>query len=558
LELLFEFFEANSEWPTYRWLNQIAFVQHGIEFDAVYEQLPPGLVLPDPHRRITPVLPPENPISLTLAGLAALGRSAEIDVFIKVVRDLALRAANFVPPKGERGELSVMSVDVATDLAIDDGDLTLRLSKELIVNSLWEVWAGVSSGENGTWTISLVPERARRYKDVTSLKEIADVHTPVEAERQGWMRAVTPTADVADVEPGEAVVDDDLNEVPRRSVFVVHGRNDQARVAMFEFLNSLGLEPLTWEKLLATTGEASPYVGQVLSVGFRVAHAVVVVLTPDDEARLRAPLRGPREPAYETELTPQARPNVLFEAGMALSSHPTRTVLVELGQLRPFSDVAGRHTIRMNNSVEQRLALADRLRTAGCAVDLNGAWRDAGDFQAPVNESPAKTDSKDTNSRPAVRFALQAATTSTELGGDPITLCVQNSGPTDAFEAVVTAVHGARGALPPWYVRWRNSEGSQKEILTGHEWVLEVCQDAAADIDDAGSVGTWRFFQPEGEADLTPAILGQETNPYVATIRVTVKVTPRSDPKSALTNNLSLSLSSTGRSGVWDFWLVES
>lgn len=108
-----------------------------------------------------------------------------------------------------------------------------------------------------------------------------------------------------------------------------------------------------------------------------------MLFTPDDEARLRDDFHGPKEPDYEISLTPQARPNVLFEAGMAFGAHPNRTVLVELGELRPFSDVAGRHAVRLDGTDQALRDIAGRLEAAGCAVDLGGDdWADPGRFPA--------------------------------------------------------------------------------------------------------------------------------------------------------------------------------
>ena len=132
----------------------------------------------------------------------------------------------------------------------------------------------------------------------------------------------------------------------RRKVFVVHGRNELARVAMFEFLRSIGLQPIEWSQAVAATGEASPYIGTVLDSAFEAAQAVVVLMTPDEIAYLRDEYSSD-DSDPEREPAAQARPNVLFEAGMAMGRDPTRTVLVELGALRPFSDIAGRHTLRM-------------------------------------------------------------------------------------------------------------------------------------------------------------------------------------------------------------------
>lgn len=170
-----------------------------------------------------------------------------------------------------------------------------------------------------------------------------------------------------------------------RTVFVVHGRNDKAAEAMFSFLTSLGLNPLEWERALHLTGDGSPYIGDVLQAAFTQAQAIVVLLTPDDEAILKETFRKDGDEPAEKVLTGQARPNVLFEAGMAMGYNPSRTILVELGTLKPFSDVSGRHAVRLDDSSEKRQALAMRLEIAGCEVDRNGTrWHSVGRFNDAV------------------------------------------------------------------------------------------------------------------------------------------------------------------------------
>lgn len=109
-------------------------------------------------------------------------------------------------------------------------------------------------------------------------------------------------------------------------------------------------------------------------------------MTPDDDAQLREPLRSGNDPAHETELSGQARPNVLIEAGMAMGRNEDRTILVELGSLKPFSDIAGRHVIRLDSSTQRRQELAQRLEAAGCPVNLDGTdWHTAGDFETALD-----------------------------------------------------------------------------------------------------------------------------------------------------------------------------
>ncbi len=168
----------------------------------------------------------------------------------------------------------------------------------------------------------------------------------------------------------EVAVGKIVQEKDRRKVMVVCGRNQLAIDELFAFLRAIDLQPAEWSTLVKDTRTGAPYVGEVLDRAFVTSQAVVVFATPDDVATLRTEYRGVDEPSYETELTPQVRPNVLFEAGLAFGSHPARTILVELGTLRPVSDLSGRHAVRLNGHSGPLREIAMRLKTAGCAVDL--------------------------------------------------------------------------------------------------------------------------------------------------------------------------------------------
>lgn len=96
-----------------------------------------------------------------------------------------------------------------------------------------------------------------------------------------------------------------------RNVFVIHGRDSQARLRMFDLLRRMDLHPLEWESIVQEVGVASPYLGEVVRSAFDIAQAALVLLTPDDIVRLHPSLQeSPSEEIREC----QARPNVLFEA----------------------------------------------------------------------------------------------------------------------------------------------------------------------------------------------------------------------------------------------------
>jgi hypothetical protein len=159
------------------------------------------------------------------------------------------------------------------------------------------------------------------------------------------------------------------------AVMVVHGQDEEAALALFDWLRRIGLRPREWAQLRRSTANSSPFIGEVLEQAFQESQAVVVLFTPDEHVALRHELTG-RAEGWRL----QARPNVLFEAGMAFATHPARTVLVVLGPQELPSDLAGRHYVRLGSPAGLH-DLASRLETAGCPVDLSGdQWLDATRF----------------------------------------------------------------------------------------------------------------------------------------------------------------------------------
>jgi len=173
-----------------------------------------------------------------------------------------------------------------------------------------------------------------------------------------------------------------------KKVFVVHGRNEKARQAMFEFLRSIDIQPIEWGEAVKATQKASSYIGEILSTAFSIAQAIIVLFTGDELVKLRDEYIQDDDPSYEKILTPQARTNVIFEAGLAFGTHPNRTILVMLAKekTKPFSDIYGRHFVRLDNAPKARYELISRLRTAKCQVDVEFKqdWISAGDFDGAV------------------------------------------------------------------------------------------------------------------------------------------------------------------------------
>ncbi|EIG62918.1 TIR domain-containing protein [Bradyrhizobium sp. WSM1253] len=177
-----------------------------------------------------------------------------------------------------------------------------------------------------------------------------------------------------------------------KTIFVVHGRDQALRDSMFGFLRAAGLEPIEWEEAVRRARRgANPFVGDLIERVMDQAQAVLVMFSPDDMVQLRDVFVDRHERNTEGKLQGQARPNVLFEAGLAMGAHAEKTVLVQVGHVKQFSDIGGRHMLRFNGSAASRHDLIGRLRMLRCDLEVEGRrdWLEVGTF-APTERKPAK------------------------------------------------------------------------------------------------------------------------------------------------------------------------
>jgi predicted nucleotide-binding protein len=166
-----------------------------------------------------------------------------------------------------------------------------------------------------------------------------------------------------------------------RQVFVVHGRDGALTKSFRDLLRAVRLEPLEWETLVDATGSTAPYLGQVVAKAPHLAQATLVLLTPDDVVELHSDLVLDNDLPQERARSGQARPNVLFELGQALMAYPERTIVVEVGQMRPVADLAGLNVVRFDGSAVAIKKVLDRLSQAKCPVDDSGTdWLDTARF----------------------------------------------------------------------------------------------------------------------------------------------------------------------------------
>jgi predicted nucleotide-binding protein len=192
--------------------------------------------------------------------------------------------------------------------------------------------------------------------------------------------SVTTPADA----PARAAKKSAAKRVPKtkeNTVFVVHGRDSKLRDAMYELLGALGLKPREWGHAIRAARGGNPYVNDAVTKIMEQAQAIVVMLSPDDEVKLRDQFVAKNERSTEGKLRGQARPNVIFETGIAIGAHHKKTVIVQVGDVKPFTDIGGMHILHLTGNDASRNQFSKRLEDLGCKIDTDGDhWLRAGDF----------------------------------------------------------------------------------------------------------------------------------------------------------------------------------
>ena len=159
---------------------------------------------------------------------------------------------------------------------------------------------------------------------------------------------------------GAAIVKAEAKE--NTTIFVVHGRDDEARDQLELILHRLGLEPY----VLQITGGGGDTLIEALEkmIGKAAQSAFgIVLVTPDDVGYLKT--------AGATEAQARARQNVIMEMGMLLSSLTRqRCAILIKGHVEMPSNMGGVITINFNEHVKETVPkLVQRLQDAGFGLD---------------------------------------------------------------------------------------------------------------------------------------------------------------------------------------------
>ena len=145
-----------------------------------------------------------------------------------------------------------------------------------------------------------------------------------------------------------------------KEVFVIHGRDNEAKEIVARFLEKLGLEPVILNEQPDQGGTIIEKFEQHAQVGFAVA-----LLTPDDVGSLQG---------EENTLNPRARQNVIFEFGYFIGRLGRKGVrALTKGDVEIPSDYSGVVYIPLDAAGGWKITLIRELKSVGFDVDANRA-----------------------------------------------------------------------------------------------------------------------------------------------------------------------------------------
>lgn len=150
------------------------------------------------------------------------------------------------------------------------------------------------------------------------------------------------------------------SRTPGNEIFIVHGRNNEAKETVARFLEHLGRKPIILHE--------QPNKGRTIIEKFEDYSSVgyaVVLLTPDDVGAVKG---------QEDVLHPRARQNVILELGYFLGVlGRSRVMPLVVEGVEVPSDLSGVVYVRMDPGGSWKLELAREMKAAGIDVDLNRA-----------------------------------------------------------------------------------------------------------------------------------------------------------------------------------------
>lgn len=215
---------------------------------------------------------------------------------------------------------------------------------------------------------------AQDFKINTIMQEIPDLFEVVPDYEYDWIEiqnkrpifamkvnkskeAILVQGNKYEMHENEIVKVEEKKEMDYTKVFIVHGRDNEAKQEVARFIEKLGLEAIILHEQVSRSHTIIEKIEEYSNVGY-----AVVIYTPCDEGRLKG----------EKNFNSRARQNVVFEHGFLMGKIGRKNVCALVkGNIETPNDISGVVYENMDSSGAWKLSIARELKAAGYQIDVN-------------------------------------------------------------------------------------------------------------------------------------------------------------------------------------------
>lgn len=215
---------------------------------------------------------------------------------------------------------------------------------------------------------------AQDFKIHSIMQEIPNLFDVVPDYEYGWIKiqnerpifvmkvnkskeAILIQGNKYEMHENEIVKVEEKKEMDYTKVFIVHGRDNEAKQEVARFIEKLGLEAIILHEQVSRSHTIIEKIEEYSNVGY-----AVVIYTPCDEGRLKG----------EKEFNSRARQNVVFEHGFLMGKIGRKNVCALVkGDIETPNDISGVIYENMDSSGAWKLSIAKELKAAGYQIDFN-------------------------------------------------------------------------------------------------------------------------------------------------------------------------------------------
>lgn len=125
--------------------------------------------------------------------------------------------------------------------------------------------------------------------------------------------------------------------------------------------------------VMGTVGP-SAYVHEAIKSSINEVGAIVVIMAPEEKVQL---IKKYQTQPSDAKQEYQPRPNVIFEAGLALGLKEEKTIILQFGETRIFTDILGKHILKYrgkSNEIGFKNDFCQKLRMAGCDCEMGNDY----------------------------------------------------------------------------------------------------------------------------------------------------------------------------------------